>query len=684
VRLWQLDGTPAAAPFKGHEGGITSVAFSAAGDRIVSGGSDGTVRMWQLDGTPAAAPFKGHEGAVWRVVFSPAGDRVVSGGLDGTVRLWSLDGTPLGEPILTPGLPTEIGTLGSQTIWIRSGYRFWFCDPEGRGRGELRVGQSGFVAITPKGVLAPTGTLLGEVIAVDAEGKHIDEPGAVAQIDAATARDILLGERRWWRVAHATAMDVWAQANAWYDSLGVVWKASLWPALVWSLMALSGAVLWAFLPHRLARWAMPAVGRPELPTWKWLAGIITLYGFLGQTRRALGAWLKRHEKEIHAKHFGGHPLVEQRARYCDLGHEADITAFIEAVSTNRSALRWIAGVGGTGKSALAFEMARRSRERAGKRLVPILVNEDWSGSLSSYIASLLRVRERSRERSPTPAMVETLGSAGRLLVIVDSLSERGSEDAEAGVAEAARRGAFSKMIITSREPLPEGGSWRDFETIQVKPLTGERLPDYVRTYAPGSDVETVLARLEPLLPPSPLFARFAIEQAVTHDAPAGSPLHLAMRYVEALRAAKLDLSRDDMLRASGIAAFESVREALAPREIDPQYLRGVFAREADGSPFMNADEDKAVEQPEALVGMLETCGLVVRTATNRQLQFAYDPVAELLAAWRMVQHALEPGIQEMISRVRATKGSGLAIALANAEAMQTQPLTPPKLVSRTG
>ncbi len=98
VRLWRLDGTPAAAPFKGHEGGVSSVAFSPQGDRIVSGGYDGTVRLWRLDGTPAAAPFKGHEGWVSSVAFSPQGDRIVSGGQDGTVRLWQLDGTPAAAP----------------------------------------------------------------------------------------------------------------------------------------------------------------------------------------------------------------------------------------------------------------------------------------------------------------------------------------------------------------------------------------------------------------------------------------------------------------------------------------------------------------------------------------------------------------------------------------------------------
>ena len=157
VRLWQLDGTPAAAPFKGHEGSVLSVAFSPQGDRIVSGGEDGTVRLWQLDGTPAAAPFKGHEGPVVSVAFSPQGDRIVSGGDDGTVRLWQLDGTPAATPFKGHEGPVSSVAFSPQGDRIVSGgedgtVRLWRLDgTPAAAPFKGHEGWVGSVAVSPQG-----------------------------------------------------------------------------------------------------------------------------------------------------------------------------------------------------------------------------------------------------------------------------------------------------------------------------------------------------------------------------------------------------------------------------------------------------------------------------------------------------------------------------------------------------
>ncbi|MHC5775663.1 nSTAND1 domain-containing NTPase [Nostoc sp.] len=99
VRLWNLQGQTLAEPLRGHEGYVSSVAISADGETIVSGGYDGTVRLWNLQGQTLAEPLRGHEGSVNSVAISADGETIVSGGNDGTVRLWNLQGQTLAEPL---------------------------------------------------------------------------------------------------------------------------------------------------------------------------------------------------------------------------------------------------------------------------------------------------------------------------------------------------------------------------------------------------------------------------------------------------------------------------------------------------------------------------------------------------------------------------------------------------------
>ena len=81
-------GTAQQAVLRGHDKGVTSVAFSPSGDRIVSGSKDNTVRLWDARTGEELAILRGHEDHVTSVVFSPGGERIVSGSNDKTVRLW--------------------------------------------------------------------------------------------------------------------------------------------------------------------------------------------------------------------------------------------------------------------------------------------------------------------------------------------------------------------------------------------------------------------------------------------------------------------------------------------------------------------------------------------------------------------------------------------------------------------
>jgi WD40 repeat protein len=73
----------------GHTAGVSSVAFSPDGQRIVSGSDDKSVRVWDAaTGQPLGDPLTGHTGTVSSVAFSPDGHRIASGSKDKTVRLW--------------------------------------------------------------------------------------------------------------------------------------------------------------------------------------------------------------------------------------------------------------------------------------------------------------------------------------------------------------------------------------------------------------------------------------------------------------------------------------------------------------------------------------------------------------------------------------------------------------------
>jgi WD40 repeat protein len=88
--MWDAaTGQPVGEPLRGDEG-VSSVAFSLDGQRVVSGSWDKTLRLWDAaTGQPVGEPLRGHEEAVVSVAFSPDGQRIVSGSEDETLRLWA-------------------------------------------------------------------------------------------------------------------------------------------------------------------------------------------------------------------------------------------------------------------------------------------------------------------------------------------------------------------------------------------------------------------------------------------------------------------------------------------------------------------------------------------------------------------------------------------------------------------
>ena len=82
-------------PLTGSNAALASVAFSADGHTLASGGFDGTVRLWDVSDPahpkPLIQPLTGANAPVFSVTFSPDGHTLASSDLNGPTQLWDLD-----------------------------------------------------------------------------------------------------------------------------------------------------------------------------------------------------------------------------------------------------------------------------------------------------------------------------------------------------------------------------------------------------------------------------------------------------------------------------------------------------------------------------------------------------------------------------------------------------------------
>jgi WD40 repeat protein len=87
VLVWDVFTGKNIRTIKAHDKGVTSVAFNATGDRLVTTSSDATARVWTIEGKNIST-LGGHLGEVLSAEFNRDGDFIVTSGIDGTIRLW--------------------------------------------------------------------------------------------------------------------------------------------------------------------------------------------------------------------------------------------------------------------------------------------------------------------------------------------------------------------------------------------------------------------------------------------------------------------------------------------------------------------------------------------------------------------------------------------------------------------
>jgi WD40 repeat protein/Mrp family chromosome partitioning ATPase len=88
IRLWDTQTGQCVHVLEGHQETVTSVAWSADGQRIATGSDDDTIRLWDAQTGMCMQLLEEHQHPVTSVAWSADGQRIASGGHDRTIRLW--------------------------------------------------------------------------------------------------------------------------------------------------------------------------------------------------------------------------------------------------------------------------------------------------------------------------------------------------------------------------------------------------------------------------------------------------------------------------------------------------------------------------------------------------------------------------------------------------------------------
>ena len=162
ARIWHTANGEKLQEIGGHDGAVTSVAFSPGGTLLATGCTDRSARIWDTANGEKLQEIGGHDGAVTSVAFSPGGTLLATGCTDRSARIWD---TANGQKLLEigghDGAVTSVafspgGTLLATGCTDRSA-RIW---DTANGQKLLEIGHDDevtSVAFSPGGTLLATG-----------------------------------------------------------------------------------------------------------------------------------------------------------------------------------------------------------------------------------------------------------------------------------------------------------------------------------------------------------------------------------------------------------------------------------------------------------------------------------------------------------------------------------------------
>ena len=602
---------------------------------------------------------------VRRIALSPDNKSLVLVAEDGTMDIWTLK--PL-QHLKTTSFGVGIREVGfvADGIWVANGNgQVIFISRNGQNiTAQLVINGDSGIVTTPDGWYSGQGTLESSIKIFDLNGNLLSGQQAQTWYSpektsmAIGNQQSLLGSLR------LRAKQSWSACTIFYNELPGPIRVAFWPTLVYIIVLLLILSIWIFRPVALANWAMSRHSTPDLPPFKVIADTVTLVRWMGRSERALNQWLVLNGPTLLENCFTGKRTVGKRSTYADIGNQTQLDDWLQRAIARRPLTCWIAGPGGCGKSTLAFQLARRIVDSYPKHsILPIVVDGDWSKSLLEYVRNEITL-EHLR---PTPEMVARLSRSGRIILVVDGLSEKQSTDSAKQIDELAQSADFKYLMVTSRE-RPSNSK---FQELTVGPLDAVSLRALVEAYVTAPQTDSMLQKITALTkgqPLRPLFAILAIEQLKKeHTLPSTFPA-LVEDYVRQARSLGAHALRDDdFFRAARIVAFGCIKENWAPKHVTSEFLRGQL--EAEKIAFMESGVEPKAVNSSTILDQLVRSGLLERSESLAvtYLKFFFDPIAEYLGAMHACLHNLA---LEIRTSPHFRSDSGFSEALTKVEEVE--------------
>jgi len=136
LAIWDMKSGKLRHRLAGHVRGTCSVAFTADGKTLVSGGYDDMVRLWRAGREVRPAPS--HGGAVHALAISPSSELLAASGRDGEIQVWSARSYDLLTTLPSRGDPVDaIAFVTATRIAAGAGKWVHVWDLERGARGAL-------------------------------------------------------------------------------------------------------------------------------------------------------------------------------------------------------------------------------------------------------------------------------------------------------------------------------------------------------------------------------------------------------------------------------------------------------------------------------------------------------------------------------------------------------------------